>query len=151
MGAFICKQPNGLYCRFSTVVDCPTHWNMTEEDYIDYRKEAAVKEAERDAREVIERHLHDFEEVIKRFRIANMSQKEFDEVLKEMGHEREPMTDDKKGCKTCTAFECIYQDMEECESDMTSNSLECCDCHCYGHCGNCTEKHYCSGPKCSEE
>ena len=34
MGAFISKQPNGLYCRFSSVVDCPTHWNMTKEDYI---------------------------------------------------------------------------------------------------------------------
>ena len=34
MGAFIAKQPNGLYCRFSTVVDCPTDWNMTEEDYL---------------------------------------------------------------------------------------------------------------------
>lgn len=24
MAGFISKQPNGLYCRFSTVVDCPT-------------------------------------------------------------------------------------------------------------------------------
>ena len=23
MGSFIAKQPNGLYCRFSTIVDCP--------------------------------------------------------------------------------------------------------------------------------
>ena len=30
MGAFIAKQPNGLYCRFSTVVDCVTHYDMTE-------------------------------------------------------------------------------------------------------------------------
>lgn len=34
MGAFISMQPNGLYCRFSGVVDCPTHWNMTREDYL---------------------------------------------------------------------------------------------------------------------
>lgn len=26
MAGFIVKQPNGLYCRFSTVVDCPTHY-----------------------------------------------------------------------------------------------------------------------------
>lgn len=24
MAGFISKQPNGLYCRFSTVTDCPT-------------------------------------------------------------------------------------------------------------------------------
>ena len=36
MGAFIAKQPNGKYCRFSTIVDCPTHINMTKEDYINY-------------------------------------------------------------------------------------------------------------------
>ena len=35
MAGFISKQPNGLYCRFSTVVDCPTDWNMTEDDYIE--------------------------------------------------------------------------------------------------------------------
>lgn len=34
MGGFIAKQPNGKYCRFSSVVDCPTHINMTFEDYV---------------------------------------------------------------------------------------------------------------------
>ena len=34
MGAFIARQPNGLLCRFSTVVDCITDYNMTEEEYI---------------------------------------------------------------------------------------------------------------------
>ena len=29
MAGFISKQPNGLYCRFSSVTDCPTAWNMT--------------------------------------------------------------------------------------------------------------------------
>lgn len=28
----ICKQPNGLYCRFSSVVDTFTHINMTEQE-----------------------------------------------------------------------------------------------------------------------
>lgn len=39
MGAFICRQPNGLLCRFSTVVDCITHYNMTEDEYIKMRGE----------------------------------------------------------------------------------------------------------------
>ena len=34
MGAFIAKQPNGLYCRYGEIVDNITHYNMTEEDYI---------------------------------------------------------------------------------------------------------------------
>lgn len=33
MGGFIVKQPNGLYCRFSTIVDCPTHINMTRKEF----------------------------------------------------------------------------------------------------------------------
>lgn len=35
MGSFIAKQPNGLYCRYSGIVDNITHHNMTEEDYIE--------------------------------------------------------------------------------------------------------------------
>jgi len=32
MGAFWCKQPNGKYCRFSTVVDCITDYDCEKED-----------------------------------------------------------------------------------------------------------------------
>ena len=45
MGAFIARQPNGLLCRWSSVVDNITHYNMTDEDYIEYRAECARKEA----------------------------------------------------------------------------------------------------------
>ncbi len=45
MGAFIARQPNGLLCRFSTVVDTVTHYNMTEEEYIEMCAEKAKKEA----------------------------------------------------------------------------------------------------------
>lgn len=37
MAGFISKQPNGLYCRFSSVTDCPTAWNMMREDYINMK------------------------------------------------------------------------------------------------------------------
>lgn len=57
MAGFISKQPNGLYCRFSTVVDCPTDWNMTEEDYVELCKQKAEKEA----RDVLANHLYPFE------------------------------------------------------------------------------------------
>ncbi|MDE6536077.1 MAG: hypothetical protein K2K82_08745 [Muribaculaceae bacterium] len=45
MGAFIARQPNGLLCRWSSVVDNITHYNMTEEEYIEYRAEKAREDA----------------------------------------------------------------------------------------------------------
>ncbi len=50
MGAFISKQPNGKYCRFSTVVDTITNYNMTEKEYIELCKERAAQEAEKEAK-----------------------------------------------------------------------------------------------------
>ena len=75
MGAFITKQPNGLYCRFSTVVDCPTHINMTKEDYINICMERAREEAE----EVLENYIKPFELIEEYFHPNNMSKKEFKE------------------------------------------------------------------------
>lgn len=80
MGSFICKQPNGLYCRFSTVVDTITHYNMTEEEYIEMCVEKARKEAE----DVLENHLYPFEEIKARFTSLNMPSAEFCRILNEM-------------------------------------------------------------------
>lgn len=77
MAGFIAKQPNGLYCRFSPVVGCPTNWNMTEEEYIELCKQ----NAEEEARETLKRHLKPFEEVKDRFYPANMTQAEFLDFL----------------------------------------------------------------------
>lgn len=90
MAGFIAKQPNGLYCRFSTVVDCPTHYNLTREDYarviesrgISY--ENALKEAD----DIINNYLKSFQEVIDRFVPNNMTRKEFNEWLKEVGYKK---------------------------------------------------------------
>ena len=43
MGSFIAQQPNGLYCRFSTIVDTVTHYNMTKDDYIEVCKDRLGK------------------------------------------------------------------------------------------------------------
>lgn len=43
MAGIIAKQPNGLYCRISTIIDAPTHSNMTKQDYIDMCVERAKK------------------------------------------------------------------------------------------------------------
>lgn len=79
MGSFIAKQPNGLYCRFSYVVDCPTDWNMTEDDYI----EMCAEKAREQARYVLKNRLGSFDTVIEDFIPINMSKEEFDNFLKE--------------------------------------------------------------------
>ena len=80
MAGFVCKQPNGLYCRFSTIVDCPTDWNMTEDDYIEMCKQ----KAEEDARATLKNYLQPFEMVKDRFYPNNMTKEEFEEFLKDV-------------------------------------------------------------------
>ena len=46
MGAFIARQPNGMLCRFSSVVDCITDYNMTEDEYIEMCAEKHEKKHE---------------------------------------------------------------------------------------------------------
>lgn len=81
MGAFIARQPNGLLCRFSSVVDTLTHYNMTEEEYIEY----CAEKAREDAKWLLERNVKPFNLVIKEFRPMNMSVEEFNAYLREMG------------------------------------------------------------------
>jgi len=80
MAGFIARQPNGLLCRHSTIVDCVTDYNMTEEDYINLCKEKAEKEA----REVLEGYIQDFSNIKKHFGTNNMTEEEFQEILAEM-------------------------------------------------------------------
>lgn len=85
MGSFIARQPNGLYCRFSTAVDCPTHVNMTQEDYLN---NATGTLASRDDGEYIfGRYLRPFEEVLNSYTDLNMPQEEFDTLVKVMSEE----------------------------------------------------------------
>ena len=82
MGAFISQQPNGLYCRFSSIVDCPTHWNMTKEDYVNNTTGTVRSKVE--AEDILENYLQPFSEVIERFVPNNMTQSEFDNLVKGM-------------------------------------------------------------------
>ena len=87
MGAFIARQPNGLLCRFSTVVDTVTHYNMTEEDYI----EMCAEKAREEARDTINNYLKPFELVKDYFRPNNMTEQQFEEILNEMDMESKRM------------------------------------------------------------
>lgn len=83
MGAYIFRQPNGLLGRFSTIVDCPTHHNMTDEDYIELCAERARKEA----REMLDRadlYVEPYQRCINDFVPGNMTREEFDNIRKEM-------------------------------------------------------------------
>ncbi|AEB23471.1 hypothetical protein [Bacillus amyloliquefaciens] len=82
MGALIAKQPNGRYCRFSSVVDCPTHINMTREDYLN--NFTGTTKGKEGAEDTLVNYLHPFYEVIKWYTPLNMCKKEFVEALKEM-------------------------------------------------------------------
>jgi hypothetical protein len=82
MSGFIAQQPNGLYCRFSNVVDCPTHWNLTREDYLN-NVTGTVKTRE-DGEKVLEKYVQPFSEVVARFIPTNMTQEEFDDLVEVM-------------------------------------------------------------------
>ena len=87
MGAFVVRQPNGLLCRFSTVVDTVTNYNMTEEDYI----EMCAEKAREEARDVINNYLKPFESVKDYFVPTNMTEQKFEEILNEMGSKSKGM------------------------------------------------------------
>lgn len=81
MASFIARQPNGLICRFSTIVDTLTHINLTEEEYI----EICAEKARREAREALNHYLQPYELVKERFVPGNNTVEEFNMLLKAMG------------------------------------------------------------------
>ncbi|MCC2256174.1 hypothetical protein LKD70_17470 [Ruminococcus sp. CLA-AA-H200] len=115
MGGMICRQPNGLLCRHSTITDCITDYNMTEQDYIDLCVERALYWARKDieednhryinsgtteeeylkqcaynakieAEEVLKSYIQSFEMIKKLYLPNNMPEEEFAEILEIMQH-----------------------------------------------------------------
>ena len=83
MGAFIAKQPNGLYCRYGTIVDNITHHNLTEEDYI----ELCVERAKDEAKEILEK-AKPFSEVLEYLSPdTKRDLRSMNKILKECGSE----------------------------------------------------------------
>lgn len=85
MGAFVAKQPNGLLCRFSTIIDCCTHYDMTEQDYIDVCVERAIEKAKEEAKDVLKNYIKDYSMVIDYFSPNNQTYEEFIEEAKSVG------------------------------------------------------------------
>lgn len=80
MGSFIARQPNGLLCRYSNIVEHVTHYNMTDDEYIEMRAE----EAREEAKDVLKNYMRPFDFVKDYFRPYNMTQEKFEKILKEM-------------------------------------------------------------------
>ena len=90
MAEFWSKQPNGKYCRLSTCVDCVTHWNIREEQFINmvfgYTYHPRTEDEINTLRQVFkEKYLKPFSEIKERFIPANATIEDFEDVLKEMG------------------------------------------------------------------
>lgn len=82
MGSFIARQPNGKLCRFSSIVDTITHYNMSDEEYIELCAEMAREEAKCNLQNP--RFIHSFQEVIDSFQPANNTEEEFLQLIQEM-------------------------------------------------------------------
>ena len=92
MAGIIAKQPNGLYCRVSTVVNAPTNWNMTKQDYIDLCVEKAVERAKREAEDVIANYCYDFNYALSYIfhgEDTNMTDNEYEQFINECNTEAE--------------------------------------------------------------
>lgn len=87
MIGFIAKQPNGLYCRFSTVVDCPTHINMTKEDYLNNVTGTVANKEE--GEKVLKKYLQPFSEVEERFIPNNMTERAFEVLLRKVNDDNQ--------------------------------------------------------------
>ena len=90
MGVFYAKQPNGKYCRFSSIVDCPTDWNMDENDLRDLIISMYLEEANGRVDGIIHNGGdQDFEKVVEYFIPMNMTEEEFQKFLKDVGYEED--------------------------------------------------------------
>ena len=80
--SYIARQPNGLLCRFSTVVDAPTHYNLTEKEYIELCAEQAREEARFNLKQ--KRFIKPFDYVLNDIQFNNISEKEWEKILEKM-------------------------------------------------------------------
>lgn len=87
MVAFIARQPNGKLCRFSTVLDTVTNFNMTDEEYIEMCVKKAADKAREEAIDTLKHYIQPFEDVKEYFFPNNNTIEEFERYLKQMGDE----------------------------------------------------------------
>lgn len=96
--AIFSRQPNGLLCRYSGVVDAITDYNMTDGEFITMYIEDAVERAKNEAERILKYHLKPFSEIENRREfLGEMTQDEFDKIVKKM---RQPVKENIDGKTT---------------------------------------------------
>ena len=87
MAGMICRQPNGRLCRFSTIIDTVTHYNMTDEDYM--QNVTGTTQGRIDAKDTIDNWIRPFNEIFDRWTNACDTKENFDRIVIEMKTETE--------------------------------------------------------------
>jgi len=98
MGAYWAKQPNGKYCRFSSVVDGVTHYNKTASQVIGYYVRKAKEEALYD----LEHRVKDFDCVIEDTADYQKDDKGWKKMLMRVGYLAETEKTKTPTCGNCT-------------------------------------------------
>lgn len=84
----IFKQPNGLYGRVSSVVDAPTHVDMTEKDLHDHLMETmSFNFLGQSVKEWLERYERSVDEAVDMVNENNMTAEEIEEWKNKIGYE----------------------------------------------------------------
>ena len=81
MGPFISIQPNGLLCRYSTIVEDITHYNVTDEDYIAFSTSRISRE---ECIDTINNYIFEFSDVEKKFELAKETGYNYDSMKEKM-------------------------------------------------------------------
>lgn len=86
MPGMITQQPNGKYCRVSTIVEAPTHTNMSESELMEYLKDTnQIDYSGQTVVEWVNRWGKSWSEAIKAITTLNMTEVEIEEWLKGAG------------------------------------------------------------------
>ncbi|MBC1934588.1 hypothetical protein [Listeria seeligeri] len=88
MTGIISIQPNGLFCRISTVVEAPTHYNMTRTELDDYLSETCQYDyRDQSVEEWYFNHGIDFENAISELGSGLSTYEEIKKFLEEVGYQ----------------------------------------------------------------
>ncbi|MGM0175723.1 hypothetical protein [Enterococcus sp. DIV0800] len=80
----ISKQPNGLYCRISMVVDAPTFENASKSEVESYLRETQQLYDPLTVDEWLKEYAQPFDLAVSKITTLNMTQNEIDEWIKKV-------------------------------------------------------------------
>lgn len=143
MGVYYCKQPNGLYCRFSTIVDTVTSYNMDKAGL----KELFIEKFGEEDPDVINFEaflsednkrrfrIYPFNVVVNRMTSANETIDGARSLMKEMGYNDPfwyPLTwDDDKRRDLMASLSSLFSELNYSDEQIT-DVLQ--NTHCSEHC-----------------